>query len=134
MLPRTYTLSLLAALLLGAGFSGKAFGQAVLHTYEAKVESTGPYDSPKPLFTAIVDEYSTADVAHDRETRILTITTSFTIEQSWLASVSTQAGFRLSGLWRDGVDIFWREVGPEDVAGAAPAQPAPTNTAQADEN
>lgn len=107
-----------AGLVLGAGifFSGSTRAQAVAYTWKASLEHVAPDPSPKPLFQAIIDAYSAADVAHDRATGMLTITTSAIIEQDWLEQVAAAAGFTVSGFWRDGRDVMARrdELGPVD--------------------
>jgi hypothetical protein len=95
--------------------------QVTLHTYAARLENEDPNATPKPLFVAIVDEYSTADVAHDRATQMLTITTSFQLEQAWISGIAADAGFRMTGLWLDGADIFFRKVSVDEASGMATA-------------
>jgi hypothetical protein len=123
MLHRIYTLSLGAMLLLVFA-SNTMQAQVTLHTYAARLQSEDPYASPKPLFVAIVDEYSTADVTHDRATQMLTIKTSFPLEQAWISAIAADAGFRMTGLWLDGADIFFREISVDEAAGIAPAPSA----------
>jgi hypothetical protein len=107
--------------------------QVTLHTYAARLESEDPNATPKPLFVAIVDEYSTADVAHDRATQMLTITTSFPLEQAWISGIAADAGFRMTGLWLDGADIFFREISVDEVAGMTTAPSGAENNTQDDE-
>ena len=132
MIHRLRTLTFLIGLLLL--LSSSTLAQSTLHTYAARMESSDPDASPKPLFVAIVDAYSTADVAHDRSTGILTITTSFILDQGWLSSMSTDAGFRMTGLWLNGADIFWREVSVDEAAGMAPAPSATESNTQNNEH
>lgn len=98
-------LALLVSLCIGL-IQGKVYAQGELHIYEALIVSETPDASLKLLFSSIVDEYSTADVAHDNDTGILTIHVHFDLEVEWLANVCSNAGYRLDGLWRDGVPIL----------------------------
>lgn len=109
------------AVLLASGSFLPAQAQTAIHVYTARVESGDPDASPKPLFAAIVDEYSTADVQHDRETSILTIETSFELERNWISSICSDAGYRLTGLRVDGVELFWLAISVDEAAGMAPA-------------
>lgn len=80
--------------------AGDLRAQGPLLTWRAQVTHPDPGASPKLLFSAIVDELPTADVAHDRDTGILTIVTTTFIEEEWLAAICTQTGFTLVSLLR----------------------------------
>jgi len=112
MQQRLYTLSLIATLAV-VFLAGDANAQATLNTYTARVVSADPNATPKPLFVAIVDAFSTANVSHDRESEILTIVIPFQFEQQWLIDLVEQAGFELMGLWLNGEDIFDRPLPPD---------------------
>jgi hypothetical protein len=110
------------AWLTGTGVSA----QPSLHLYEAHIVAEGPDAALKLLFSNIVDEYSTADVAHDNDNGILTVSSSFDLNQEWFASICASAGFRLTALWRDGEEV-WKELVEDAPAGMAPIDNGPNN-------
>jgi hypothetical protein len=132
MVQRLRTLLLLATLALVV-LAADANAQATLNTYTARVVSADPYATPKPLFVAIVDAFSTADVSHDRESEILTIVIPFQFEQQWLIDLVEQAGFELMGLWLNGEDIFDRPVAVDKPVQLATDNSTPLTTTTADE-
>lgn len=129
MLQRFHSTLLLTSV-LAVMLSGSVQAQ---FTYTARVVSADPYATPKPLFVALVDAFSTAEVAHDRESEILTMVIPVQFEQQWLADLVAQAGFELMGLWLNGEDIFDRPLSVEEPDQFTTEDSAPVTNTTADE-
>lgn len=116
-------ISALVCALLALPLGGSLWAQGPVLTWQAHITHSDPEASLKLLFSTIVDDLPTADVAHDHDTELLTIVTSAFIEESWLAAICSQAGFTLVSLRRGG------EEEPEGPAGSATAPIEPQNQA-----
>jgi len=115
---RTFALACaLFALLL----VGDLRAQGPVFTWNAHITHPDAGASPKLVFSAIVDELPTADVAHDRDKQLLTIVTTAFVDEPWLAAICEQAGFTLVSLSRGGDDELEGEG--SDRAPTAPIEP-----------
>lgn len=99
-----------------------AWGQTS-YTWTVRINAADPMASPKPLFSAVVDAIPTAEVEHDRATQLLRIHTMQVVQQQWMEEVAADAGFQVTGFWRDGEDLYVRKVGAHESEGLAPVQP-----------
>lgn len=119
---------LLFSFLLFGAFNAHA---QEVHTWHALiVETDGPV-SVKPLFVAVFQALPQAELMHDRETQLLTITSAQEFEITWLVDIAAAAGFTLTGLWRDGVDIYAGHAGTPDqqlILGQHPSKALPANS------
>lgn len=79
--------------------------------------------APKPLFAAVLVTFPDADLEHDRNSQLLDIRTEGTVYQHWMEEVAAGAGYAVTGLWRNGEDIFIRESSGDEENGMAPGDP-----------
>lgn len=108
----------------------KADAQQTRTWHARLVETDGPV-SVKPLFVAVFQALPQAELMHDREAQLLTITSAQEFEITWLVDIAAAAGFTLTGLWRDGVDIHAGHAGTPDqqlILGQHPSKALPANS------
>lgn len=103
-------------------FAAHAATAQRLSTWEALVEHPDPDVSPKPAFAGIMEGLPGSDLQFVRKTWTFVIVTDQEFEIPWLEGVLGDAGFTLTGLLLEGLDLT---ADPEEESPAEQFEPAP---------